>query len=820
MKRDLTWRGLLASLILCLGTGSAVFAEAADSVRELSPGSSEWTFLDPGNRFAVEGDVERHYDLPFSGKEVVSWEGKGVGDQTVAYELPVESRDLSACNALKLWLKFDLIDGETRNWDQLFVPGSDDGNVHVMLFDEAGNSATAYIQRPGLFDQAGAWREVTLSLKKDFGSYAGLDSSRIRSIAVGFNVLNDDANASLPYRFSFAGLQFLAKEPETKTLSKIFPAQYMAPGRAYLLKDYPTWLHVALASSKETVAALPEEYVFEIDIPSPMALRGVNGYLAGWNKVLPETPVSYWGFAPQLEDWQDGDPSISEEKVTRDGIDYTRKKITLKRANAESNLRDVLDGPFTSGLDLYVSHQPGVPSTGRLYWRCEEIGLDWQSVEYEVMPELPKGPAPKRLTTLVFCGGELGLESAWPDAVRLFKAAGFNSYTSSGWISPRIKRWQDLLKGQGVKVYIGGQTGIYASTYSTKPGDKSLWEYFDGKPNKWGIACLTYCAQDGEKYQEALYPFYKHADDYYAPNGLVSDFEMNDVVAMGYDCPRCQQAFREHLALGNEELNGALIRTKYNEEFKKFRLEQIGQLARKWSAVMRKDAPRAEVVLCSGHVPLGAEAAKKYIEHSGSDPRLWDALVDEHWPMVYYNGVTCFRDIEETVKVLEKPVVPLLGSGWAVGVSQFTPVQCELNALASLLAGARGFGYFIGFAAWDGMYWDKLARVSHLAAEIEDVLLDGSDVTKEVRIEGTPAGGQCIAKVYRHKDEILIGAINYSGKPASVVVPLDPEWPKSSMTVLYDNRDRAASVAVKENNAVKLNLGGEESAVIRLSGGH
>jgi hypothetical protein len=103
---------------------------------------------------------------------------------------------------------------------------------------------------------------VTLSLKKDFGSYASLDVSKIKAVGIGFNVLNDEGNASLPYTFSFAGLHATAKEQAMKSQSKIFPGQYMPYNRAYILQDYPTWLHVAMAAGKETVKALPEQYVF------------------------------------------------------------------------------------------------------------------------------------------------------------------------------------------------------------------------------------------------------------------------------------------------------------------------------------------------------------------------------------------------------------------------------------------------------------------------------------------------------------------------------------------------------------------------------
>ena len=806
----------IASLALCVSAALQTFAHAQDKVLEISPRGTNWVFSDPGNRYLVESNIERHYDLPFAGKEVVFWVGRGISDQTVTYELPSGMRDFSGYNTIKLWVKFDLIGSESRKWEQLFVPGNDDGNMHVILFDEAGKSSAAYIQCPDKFHVIGTWQEVTLSLKKDFGSYASLDVRKIKAVGIGFNVLNDEGNASLPYTFSFAGLHATAKEQAMKSQSKIFPGQYMPYNRAYILQDYPTWLHVAMAAGKETVKALPEQYVFEIEIPSRMLFKGVNGYLTGWSKILPKTPLNYWGSATQMEDWQDRELDISSKPLTRDGEDYIRYSIPLRRAEAETNLRDTLDGGFTSGLDVFVSNQEGARRNGNLYWRCEAIGLDWQSVAYEVMPELPKGPSPKRLKTLVFSGGELGYEGVWKEAISLFKTAGFNSYASGGWISPRIKRWLEILKSQGINVDIGGQTGIYASTYSTKKGDRSLWEYFDGKRNTLGIACLTYCAQNGDKYAEAAYPFYQHANEYYAPSGLVMDFEMNDVLTLGYDCPRCQQAFKEHLGVTVTEWNGKVIRDKYNEQFKTFRLGQIAQMVKTWVAVIREKSPTAKVILCSGHVPFGAESAKRHIEHSGSDPRLWDAEVDEHWPMIYYNGATCFRDIQETVDVLHKPVVPLLGSGWGVGVNQFTPTQCELNALACLLAGADGYGYFVGFVSWDAMYWDKITRVSHLAAEIEDMVLDGADVTKDVRIDGALPGGDCVAKVYQLKGEVLIGAINYSGKSTNLEVTLIDNMPDAAV-VLYDNQDRSKNVMTKSGRVIKLNLNPQEAAFVRLS---
>ncbi len=123
----------------------------------------------------------------------------------------------------------------------LFVAGSGDGNVRIMLFDDAGNSATAYIQNAEMFHKIGEWQEVTLSLKKRLWLLRrNLDVKNVKSVAVGFNILDHEENVPIALAFlllsGISRCRFKGKPLRRK-------AEYFRPNtcpynRAYILKDY------------------------------------------------------------------------------------------------------------------------------------------------------------------------------------------------------------------------------------------------------------------------------------------------------------------------------------------------------------------------------------------------------------------------------------------------------------------------------------------------------------------------------------------------------------------------------------------------------
>jgi len=313
-----------------------------------------------------------------------------------------------------------------------------------------------------------------------------------------------------------------------------------------------------------------------------------------------------------------------------------------------------------------------------------------------------------------------------------------------------------------------------------------------------------------------LAPFYQKAADYYPVKGLINDLELQGTTTLCSHCPRCLKAFAKYASLDPEKLTPELIREKHNELFKKWHLEQNGEIAKGWIDIIRKKDPNLKAILCSGHVPYSDESADRYIEHSGTDPRLWDDEVDEHWPMMYFNGYPLCKDIEKTVEVLKKPVVPLLGSGFYVGVKKFTPEQTELNVLACLLEGAGGYGFYIGFMSWDALYWGKLARLSHLAAQIEDVILDGDDMTQNIDIEDIASDAKCSLKVYKYRNKILIGAINYSENSVSPKIDLSNISPAlTGMKILYLKGTEEIDV-VLSGTKVRLDLDSEDAVFVEL----
>jgi hypothetical protein len=264
------------------------------------------------------------------------------------------------------------------------------------------------------------------------------------------------------------------------------------------------------------------------------------------------------------------------------------------------------------------------------------------------------------------------------------------------------------------------------------------------------------------------------------------------------------------------KLSPGLIKEKYGTQFKNFHLDQNAQIVKVWVEMVRKKNPRLQAIVCSGHVPYDRDSAIGYIEDSGTDPRLWDDVVDQHMPMMYFNGFALCKDIEKTVEVLKKPVVPLLGTGWEVGLNRFTPDQTELNVLACLLGRTNGYGFFIGFVPWDALYWDKLARLSHLAAKIEDTILDGVDLTGTVNITGVNPESKYCLKIYKSGGKIVVGMINYSNARVSPKIDLSSIASSFKITVLYNKGMKEKDIALS-GTTLGMTLGFEEAVFCELT---
>jgi hypothetical protein len=401
--------------------------------------------------------------------------------------------------------------------------------------------------------------------------------------------------------------------------------------------------------------------------------------------------------------------------------------------------------------------------------------------------------------------------------VELYKTAGFTAYTSSGWLSPRIKKMYEVFNHNKIPTYQAGQPAVYASMFACEPNDKSLWAFAeDGKINPWGVACLTYCAQKGEKFIEASEPFYKKSAEYYPISGLINDLEMGGTTKACYHCPRCCKAFAAYLSVDPNVLTPQVIRQRYNQQFREWHLKQNAQIAKNWVEMARHTRNNMTVILCSGHIPYDVNFADRYIDETGTDPRLWDDVVDQHWPMMYFNGLSLCLDIQKTTELLKKPVVPLLGSQWDVGLDKFTPEQTELNVLACLLGRASGYGFYVGFVPWDGAYWYKLTMLSHLAAKIEDVILDGNNVTDILRIENCPK--DVVIRTYELGDRLILGAINYSKNNNAPTIDLSrlSHNPLKLETLYYKGKQQQNSV-VLSGTKLTLNLLSEEAVFVQLS---
>jgi len=814
---------ILPALLTCICTLPIPgrVCRAADDVFPLAATESEWAFSEGSTQYDLEAYVERDPDSPLSDKPILAWQGRGVGSQTARYDFGDSGRGLTPFKSVSAWMRMDFEGNPQVTWDRLFTSGGDgDGNIHLSLYDEDGKSASAYLQKqlPEFGKVPGKWHKVQISLAKDFQGIRNIDLAHIRSLGIGFNVLNQVSDEEISCRFFFTEVEFSRKELLASAQSKVFPGQFLPDNQLYLLKDYPSYFHLSFAADKARVERIDAPIELHLDLPADLELNAATGYLIGWDVEASDPPIQYFSW-PQMEYWHDRKLDIGTAEVMRSESPYVRYTIPLEKSTLLKQLRERIGGgDANSGIDIYLSTKSAREKEGRIFWQCERIGLDWQVVDYEIMPALPKGPGPRRLVTTVWSGMSVTPEPLLPEIVELYKDAGFNTYNSSGWLTPRIKKVYALLNREGITTYQAGQPAIYATMFLTDPGDKSYWAYKDGKINSSGVACLTYCAQRGERFVEAL-GFYGLAADYYPVAGLINDFEMGDTTRACYRCSRCLPVFSEYASLDPETLTPELIHKNHKQKFKEWHLQQNAQIAKHWIGMVKERNPEFKAIMCSAHIPRDPESAVEYIAHHGTDPRLWDDAVDQHWPMMYYTGPSLYEDIDNTQKLLEKPVVPLLGTLW-LGNRKYTYDQTELNVLACLAGGAQGYGFYIGLGPWDAMYWDRLTRLSHLAAKIEDVILDGDDLNEQVTIAGVQADSRLALKVFRHGERIVIGAINYSKGSVSPVVDLAAVAPVvGGLQTLYYKGDESTEDIRLDGTQVRIQLDSEEAAFVELRAG-
>jgi hypothetical protein len=614
-----------------------------------------------------------------------------------------------------------------------------------------------------------------------------------------------------------------AAEGATVAQSKIHPGQFRPENRVYLLEKNSVCTTLALAADKATTLAYKGPIEVEFDIPANLELKGVSSWMGSWDVTKPKKPVTIF-MGRQMEDWHDKVPGLKPRSISRKGVRYTRYSFALDRKKVAEHLLGTLSGELSSA-SLFLAGKSGAAKTGQLFWRCKAMTLDWCSADFELLPELKAGSAPKRMTTISWCGLNPMPEVLWPQALDLMKKAGLNTYVSSGEVSPRVERAMVVAKKQGLKRYIAGQSGIYTTHWAAGPEVSKTFTALDanGKPPSFAMACPTYMEQNGELYYSTMDQFYGWAARNMTINGVVNDFEVAGTTVDYCYCPRCMTAFAKYAGLDEKNLSPRIAREEHLPKFKEFRVHQNAQIVRNWITLARAAGPGKEAIVCGVYVPAGDEKYhERFLDEEGNDIRLYDDVTDAHWPMMYYNGEGLYQALSSTRKALKKPVVPLLGANWDIGMNKFSPDRTELNVLACLMNATQGYGFYTG-NFFDGKDWQTMAGLARLAANVEDVLLDGEDISSKVKVSGLAARSTCFWRAYRYKDRVLFAVINYDPTPATPDFDLSGlrlggELVKTlyrkgqASTLQFNDVTRQLSLQLEPENAVFLEFRGLEGS--------
>ena len=251
----------------------------------------------------------------------------------------------------------------------------------------------------------------------------------------------------------------------------------------------------------------------------------------------------------------------------------------------------------------------------------------------------------------------------------------------------------------------------------------------------------TWIIQNREKVIEALINYFQEKNVFELYDGITNDSEekafSRDRTQIKGDLytPATLELFREHHGIASGvELTPEVIGSKYAEEWIDFRCWQTAQLSGILSEAVKRVDPAMMVGYYSGHRYVGALAGFTR----------WFFATD--WPMVAKMGGIDFassgyygtiKDYAATTEALgDVPHVPaemFIESFLDFQRSMPEPDVFAYRLMNSLMYGSGGFGVWFG-QVLDAAAYYAIARVSALAAEIEDLLLDGIRCDEELVI--------------------------------------------------------------------------------------
>lgn len=418
-----------------------------------------------------------------------------------------------------------------------------------------------------------------------------------------------------------------------------------------------------------------------------------------------------------------------------------------------------------------------------------------------VLPPL-KGQRPKRMRVEVFDYAGYTNADYRKGLADVILASGINNISNMRYYDSNDTIAQQLRK-YGVKANlllfwhnIGMEISKSMPEILTVDADGNPIEITHGWPVVVSI-CHTWAIQNREKMNEALIKYLekKLVGRY---DGVINDNEEKAFtkgrkqIRGDLYTPITMELFRKRAGVSADvELTPEVITAKYAEEWIDFRCWQSAQMSSIFSKAVSELDPTLTYGYYSGHKYVGELAGFTRYMYATD----WELLVETgglHFGSSGYYG--SIKDYAATTEALgDIPHIP--AEMFIENFSDFVrpmpaPEEFSYRLMNSLMYGSGGFAVWY-MQVLDGAGFYAISKVSAIAAEIEDFLLDGQRCDEELVIP--PAFDKKAVFAYRLGARKLVVVINHSAKAKNVRLTWRKPIAKPNTVEIVTSRNLAAS---------------------------
>ena len=494
------------------------------------------------------------------------------------------------------------------------------------------------------------------------------------------------------------------------------------------------------------------------------------------------------------------------ERVTYNGrVDIDGKPCSRRTIAIHPNLLRIRPDSVSWGYRerVYIRTWPGLgPRKVTARWKL--ITRDYEGPEHpftiEVLPRLT--PPPRKLDRFKVMICKYGQATAPFASVReayfdYWRSLHNRPYTTQhfGWkqlsdeTRERIKRQSTMVLFTGA--YHGGTPRLrFAKWLSCPPLVKA-----DG-PEHGPSICPSYLIDDPDQLlwdKYALVALREKLRD--VPSARVIGFDFEPGAMDFCFCDTCRAKFAAAAKL-KAVPTVKQIRSQYSSQWFDFRVQQNSAIHKRYVAAVRKVAPKMPYWICTDNLHDGAGILSGWC---GCDERLFDPDVDVHLPMIYYSGLAFYKDCALNVKLLNKPVFPLIDPAERLEMfhRRYTPPKVKQNIVAAAANGCMGLGFWPQDDL-DGAYLTNIAEGAALVAQGEDYYFakrddnyanveiatvfnrEFSDGDRSVKLSIPEFGENLQYNVHRNRADCLVSVFNYDETRDALVrikIPSLPDGP-------------------------------------------